>query len=91
MKNILIALLMFVSCNMFAQIKVEDIVKKDSVLTMKYNMVTGGSIKQGLRYVPSDKKYNCPVFLDEKGFLYYVSINNNYLEFITLDGNTPVD
>ena len=76
---------------MVAQIKVEDVVKKDSVLTMKYNMVTESSVKQGLRYVPSDKKYNCPVFLDEKGFLYYVSINNNYLKFIILDKNTPVD
>lgn len=91
MKNIFIILFFFVSCNMFAQTKVEDVVKKDSILAMKYNMVTEGSVKQGFRYIPSDKKYSCPVFLDEKGFLYYVSVNNNYLKFITLDKNTPID
>lgn len=91
MKNIITILILFISCNLFAQTKIEDIIKKDSMLTMKYNMVTEGSVKYGLRYVPADKKYNCPVFLDEKGFLYYVCIVNQNLKFITLDKNTPID
>lgn len=70
-------------------IHVESVIKQDSVMFNRYNNVTEGCIKVQLRYVIN--KQNCPVFLDENGFLFYICIIKTHLEYITLDSNVSID
>lgn len=68
---------------------VESLVKQDSAMYHRYNNVTEGCIKVQPRYVID--KQNCPVFLDENGFLFYIIIVKTHLEYITLDSNVSID
>lgn len=90
MKKLLTIILLFSSLVMYSQsTHIESLVKQDSVMYHKYKCVTEGCIKVQPRYVIDNQ--DCPVFLDENGFLFYICIIKQHLEYITLDTNVSID
>lgn len=86
-----ITLLMFAAFQMNAQtIQTESLIKGDSILTLHFRVNVEGCIKVRPRYV-NEYRQSCPVFLDEKGFLFYICLFNNHLEYVTLDENVEID
>ena len=78
MKKLLTIILIFSSLVMYSQsIHVESVIKQDSVMFNRYKNIIEGCIKVQPRYVINNQ--NCPVFLDENGFLFYICIIKQHL------------
>ena len=48
-----------------------------------YDNVTEGCVKQKVRIV--DNNLSCPVFIDEEGWMFFISIVDSCLQYITID------
>ena len=92
MKNLIILFFLIVfSTQLSAQTtKFENLIESDSLHTLYYNLNIEGCIKVQPRYI-NEFNQNCPIFLDEKGYLFYMWLNNNVLEYVVLDKNIEID
>ena len=91
MKKILLLLLMF-PCITFAQkqlcnpqnvMRVENIIKQDSIKLVLFNCITEECEKMPFNMCVDQQ--SCPVFIDNEGFIFLIKLSDGYLTVIDWD------
>lgn len=85
MKNILVILFFFISYNMFAQsVKVEDIIKDDSLHQVYFKVYTDECTKSSVRYTKNN--ISCPIYWDKVNYYaFYINFIEGRLQIEELN------
>lgn len=64
-------------------LQVEKVIFNDSLKTVIYNSITEGCKKLPIKMRVENKA--CPVFIDEEGFMFFITIDNGYIAIVDID------
>jgi len=86
MKKLIIAILICMTTVLYSQSvlpQVESNIALTEFQKLCYDNVTEGCQKIQIRIV--DNNLSCPVFIDENGWTFFITMINNKLQYITVD------